>query len=429
MRNYYRIGITNEGKLLADNPNTFHGIVIQGNFTALYKDWLATFLQKLKKPFFVDPRTEVFGLDLNNIKKDNDFRASFQKLIDHYDNTAKSKFFSNLLKHGKLSPDTFITRNPKKWNSKLINVLVDGTITLQKNILNLDITSNKQSIKKYLKILEELPDENKLTGPEFLVAPYFYFNNTSSPWFEINVKLIDTTKRKYKEKVYAVICFDKEILGDDKEIANIISNYNNADGFLVWINGFYENKVETTLLRNYVHLLQKLIRTQKPIINLYGSYFTLLLSKYIKIDGYSRGIALGEGREVENPATGGGTPNRYYISLVHDFAVEETAIKVLSRYPVSRCKCDICKPVFVEVIKKRPPNDIVLATNFIKNLRSQWFKAHFMHVHNQEIKNVADTSVDLKNGLRQDAETAKKYRLRELDVKTNHLERWLGSLP
>ena len=108
MKNYYRLGISNEGNLLLQNSETYHGVVIGANFVAFYKNWLATYLHKLKKPFFIDPRTEVFGLDLNNIKKDSDFRASYQKLINHFDKTAKNKFFSNKIKQGKLSPIDFI---------------------------------------------------------------------------------------------------------------------------------------------------------------------------------------------------------------------------------------------------------------------------------------------------------------------------------
>src|SRR2546422_8847425 len=115
MENYYRIGITSEGNLLTQNPNTYHGIVLGGNFAALYRDWLAAFLQKLNKPFFIDPRTEGFGLDLNYIKKDNDFRSSFKKLIEHFDTVTRSKYFSTSLKRGKLIPCDFIViRTSKK---------------------------------------------------------------------------------------------------------------------------------------------------------------------------------------------------------------------------------------------------------------------------------------------------------------------------
>jgi hypothetical protein len=432
MENYYRIGITSEGTLLLQNPDTYHGIAIGGNFAALYRDWLAAFLQKLNKPFFIDPRTEVFGLDLNNIKKDNDFRSSFQKLIDHFDSVSKSKYFNTILKRGKLIPaDFFVSRNPKKWHLKLVNTLVDGTMSLQKDILNLDTTSNKKSIKKYLKILEELGEHvGGLKGPEFFVAPYFYFPNTSSPWFEINVKLLDSAKRKNpNEKIYAVLCFDKEMMESSSEVQRIISNYRNADGLLLWISGFNENKVESTILRNYSQFIQKLSAIHKPVINLYGSYFTAALSKYRKISGYSRGIGLGESKEVETPATGGGTPNRYYVPLTHHFEVEEVAITALGRHPDLRCKCEICSGVANNIIKNRPPNDAALAVNFIKSLKPQMFKAHFMHAHWQELENIRNTDLDLKNNLRKDADIANKYRLRDLDVRTAHLARWLESLP
>jgi len=432
VKNYYRIGITNEGKLLQENTETYFGIVLQGNFVALYKNWLAAFLQKLNKPFFIDPRTEVFGLDLNNIKKDNDFRVSFQTLIDHFDKSSKGKYFSNKIKEGKLSPDDFIIQNkPKTWNTKLLNVLVVGTLSLQKNILNLDISSNKRSIKKYLKILEELPDEEeKISSVEHIVAPYFYFSNTSSPWFEINVKLLNLMVNKATgNDVYCVICCDSEVIGNKEEIQRIIKSYKKAAGFLLWVNNFYEIKADPINLKNYYNFVKELTKAGKPIINLYGSYYSLLLSKYSKLDGYSRGIGMGEGRDVETPATGGGAPNRYYLQSVHNFMVEEVAIKVLGRNPDLRCKCEVCLPLFTEIIKKiKPRNDQSLALEFINRLQPQKFKAHFMHSHNSEIKKVSEEEFDAKNELEKEIRLAKTKRLKELDVNIIHLDRWFKSL-
>jgi len=429
MKNYYRIGVTNEGKLLQENSTTYYGIVLQGNFTALYKNWLTVFLQKLKKPFFVDPRTEVFGLDLNNIKKDNDFRVSFQKLIDHFDKSSNSKYFSKKINEGKLSPDDFIIS--KKWNTELINVLTNGVFSLQKNILNLDTSSNKKSIKKYLKILEELEvDEDQINRVEFIVAPYFHFSNTYSPWFKINVKLFNEMINKAKDyDVYCILCFDHEVLESTDEIQRIIKNYENTKGFLVWINNFYEIKADANILKNYYNFMKELKKTQKPVINLYGGYYTLSISKNINIDGYSRGISIGEGRDVETPATGGGSPNRYYLQLVHNFMVEEIAIKVLGRNPDLRCKCDICAPLFNEIIKKiKPANDQVLALEFINRLKPQKFKAHFMHVHNSEIKKNFKEDFDVKKELKKEIDEVDSKKLKELDVKTAHLDRWLKSL-
>jgi len=382
--------------------------------------------------FFVDPRTEVFGIDLNNIKKENDFRVSFQKLIDHFDRSSNSKYFSTKLKQGKLSPNDFIlSKKPKKWNTKLINVLINGTLSLQNNILNLDTSSNKRSIKKYLKILQELENEDEeISGVEHIVAPYFYFPNTFSPWFEINVKLLNTMANKAKDTdVYCLLCFDSEVLGNNEEIQKIIKNYKQAKGFLLWINNFYEIKMEANNLKNYINFIKELKKAGKPIINLYGGFYTLLLTKYLKIDGYSRGIGIGEGRDVETPATGGGTPNRYYLQLVHYFMVEEVAVKVLGRNPDLRCKCDICSPLFTEIIKKiKPPNDQSLALEFINRLAPQKFKAHFMHSHNSEIKKVSEEEYDPKIELKKEIQSTNTKRLSELDVRTIHLDRWLRSL-
>jgi len=431
MKNYYRIGVTNERQPLLDNKETYHGVVIGGNFAAFYKNWLSTFLQKLKKPYFLDPRTEVFARDLTLIQKDGDFRSSFEKLINHYDNVAKNKYFSNKLKQGKLSPvDFIVSTKPKKWDQKLINILVNGTIKLQDEILNLD-SSNRKSIKKYRMILEELDElDDDLNHVEFLVSPYFYFPNTMSPWFEISAKLLDETVKKVRKDVFCVLCFDNEVMGNNTEIDNIINKFRNAKGFLIWINNFYEIKADEDELKNYVNFIRKLQETKKPVLNLYGGYFTLLLSKLLDIDGYSRGIGLGDGRDVDVPATGGGTPNRYYFKSVHNFSVEETAIKVLGRNPGLRCTCKICKPLVDEIIKKlKPTSSVQLAIDFIKRMEFQMFKSHFMQIHKSEINHITTKNPDVKNELRKEIIDAKNKRLRDLDIRTIHLDRWMNSLP
>lgn len=431
MKNYYRIGVTNEGSLLFENPSTFHGVIIGANFAALYKNWLSTFLKKLKKPYFLDPRTEVFGRELSLIQKDGYFRSSFEKLINHFDNVAKNKYFSNKLKQGKLSPDDFIiSSKPKRWNQKLINILVNGTLALQDEILNLDSNSNKKSIKKYMKILEELDDiDDNLNKVEYLVAPYFYFPNTYSPWFEINGKLLEATIRKSKKDVFCVLCFDKEIMNNPTEIQKILTRFKKASGFLIWINNFYEIKAEEDELIDYINFIKKLEKTGKPIINLYGSYFSLLISKKIDFGGYSRGIALGEGRDVDLPATGGGTPNRYYLKIIHNFVVEETIIKVLGRNPTFRCTCKICKPLVEEIIRKfKPTNNVELAMIFFKQMKPQMFKTHFMQVHKSEIDHILLENPNIVSELSNEIKEVDIKRLRELDIRIIHLTRWLNSI-
>lgn len=430
MRNYYRIGITAEGSLLTANNDTFHGVLIGGNFAALYKNWLSTFLQKLRKPYFLDPRTEGLARDLTLIQKDGEFRSSFDKLINHFDTVAKNKYLSTRLKRGKLSPDDFIeSTRPKKWNLKLINILVNGTLALQDNILNLDSNSNNKSIKKYMKILEEIDElDGELKRVEFLVAPYFYFPTIQSPWFEINVKLLDTTIKKSGRDVYCVLCFDPESI-NSQEIDTITKKFRNASGFLIWLNNFHETRVDQDLLKKYVKIATELKKTGKPVINLYAGYFTLALEN-IGIDGYCRGIGISDGRDVDLPASGGGTPNRYYLRQIHNFVVEETIIKILSRNPDLRCKCEICKKVAEQVISKtKPQSSTDLANAFITKLKPNEFKSHFMQSHKQEIDHILLDNPNIKNELQDEINDSSKRRLRDLDVRLTHLERWFNSLP
>lgn len=92
------------------------------------------------------------------------------------------------------------------------------------------------------------------SGCNILIAPFFYFDNTTDEWFQINLKLlreaIDYVNSKYPQyDVSGAVCTQAEILCRPKERNAIIEDYGhcNTDYMLFYIDKIYENTNDAQL--------------------------------------------------------------------------------------------------------------------------------------------------------------------------------------
>jgi hypothetical protein len=83
-KQFYRIGTTAEGKIYEEMNKYYYGLTINANLVQLYSTWLPALLDKLRKPFFVDPITYCFSFDINGLKREGVIKKSFDRLIKNY---------------------------------------------------------------------------------------------------------------------------------------------------------------------------------------------------------------------------------------------------------------------------------------------------------------------------------------------------------
>ena len=171
---FYRLGAVNEKSLFEEMKEHYFGIAIGAHFASFYSNWLPTFLSKVKKPFFIDPMIYIFARNLDNIKKENDFKKSYEKLMDICGGNIK-----NILQTRQLIPEDFLDAN-----STLIQDLTKNIISFQKDIFK--TTPSQQSILEYTEILGK---KTETLAPLFLTTPYFYFTSMDDPWYEISLKI------------------------------------------------------------------------------------------------------------------------------------------------------------------------------------------------------------------------------------------------
>lgn len=407
-KNFYRLGTVGEKSLFEDMKDYYFGIVIGAHFAAFYPSWLLTFLSKVKKPFFIDPVTYIFARNLDNIKKENNFKKSYEKLMDICGKNVKT-----ILKRRQLMPKDFLDTN-----STLIQDFTKNIVSFQKDIFK--ATPSQQSILEYTKISGK---KIEIPTPLFLTTPYFYFTSLDDPWYEISIKIAkQSIKLKGEDELYAVLCFSKELLRNEDYIEKIIKDYAGFDGYLIWISDFDEKIESEEYLNGLKIFIRKLSESKKPIFTLYGEFFSLLLSKF-GLAGYSRGICYGDSKSVDAYTTGGRPPRQYYLSLLHIKLSESIARTFFSDNPNLLCKCKICSEILRNV---KSTENVKKIGEFFDNIDFiKEAKQHFMIMHAKEIDTISKNPLEtLKKELEQEYEKSEKLNLNVYGISNKHIKRW-----
>lgn len=428
IRTYYKLATVGEAKLLEQNRESYDGVMIGANLASYYESSVASTLARLKKPFFMDPSTAPFGLDLGLIKRDGDIRTSYRRLAERIDQGSGVDTLTRRISRGKLRPADLVAGRGRGRATDLAKSLVMGTIDLQKKCLDLDASKKNQSIKRYMEILDGPVQDNNLDGPEFIVAPYFYLPDLDSDWLRVNA-ILHATTASFEKSAYAMLCIGKAVFEEANAATKIVAAYPDAGGFLVWVNGFNDFKAGVNDLRHYKAFLSDLVSVGIPIIALYGGYYTVVASERTGSAGLVRGIGSGESRNIERQVGGGGFPKRYYIQHLHLHVMEETAVAALADLPRLRCKCKACKDAMKRAVDgRKPTNDLDRYEMLLKEMGPNQLKEHFMHVYKMEAQHAAKTGLTASESVLGRLAQTDVKRASGLGVHTEHLSRWINAL-
>ncbi len=361
LKHLMRLGTHGEKKYFKDFKNNYDAIIINANMIAHTVNSMSTFLGcELSKPFIIDPQTYAFQSythllqqTTKNIKDSSDakLKKSFQSLIDKY-----GIFLKDVIVNQKRSikSSDFIGDE----NSHNLENLCKNVLDYQQNTITAETTANSEYSEYIQYELENCNGDNSLIlKPEFLIAPYFYMTrNTYKSWLDINIASINKSKQivQSETKVYAQIVMDKDILLDSEKIDELCSKYKNsmADGFLIWLDKFDEKDVSDLYLCKFIEFLRNLKTIEKPIYQIYGSYFSIILTKNI-LSGVCHGMEYGENRDVY--PVGGGVPvSKFYYPVLHKRLLYRDALDVLLRmdflkdkntYFSNVCSCQNCHEI------------------------------------------------------------------------------------
>lgn len=408
---YYRLNIAGEKDLLLDCKSRYHGVVVGAHILALGKNWISPFLKKLDKPFFIDPVTYVFSFDLSHIRnKKGDLRKSYELLTKKYRGVIKSAIGNDR----SLSVDDLS-------DSDKIDDFSKSVIDFQRNVF-VEETPSQKSISDYAELL----GEGVTVGahyPEFLVSPYFYVEDIDDPWYELSLK-VSKTSIKYKNDLdlYAMICVSHEMLKNNDMVSQIISDYRGFDGYVLSISGFDEYKKDEEILEGFIQMVSKLSEYGKPVVNLYGSYFSFLSSKF-GLSAISSGIGMGESKDLMSKTTGGRYAKRYYVPTSKSIATETDARSYYSENFDLLCKCKVCGDIIKDMPSDIKASDIV--NSFFDNSDAKLSKKHFIENRYYESKTISESSTNaLIDILSKHIQQCQDSKMEFFKINYKHLDTW-----
>lgn len=341
---YIRYGVHKDREVLREMKGQIDGLVIPSHIFAYSSKATIAAISYIEKPFFFDPMTYLLADEViadyvteDKKTKNRGFKPSIARLVSEY----------GLLEL--FEQRDYKQLEPNDFTSDFIEELCRKNLALQLNKIN---TDKEKVIKKYLDLLSEIGEDfaeqflDYSQSPEFITPPYFYFDSTKKEWHNINLKLSEKTKELASGfEVVPILCTTTDNLSQD-----LINDYRNFNKLIVWVNDLVErsNHSNGVSAKNY-HLrlanLAKFVQSasshDKQIINFYGTYYSVILSK-LGLHGLCHGIFYGESKNFK-AAVGGIPPSRYYIRKVHGFYSINEAIQLIKNYPDLLDKeCDKC---------------------------------------------------------------------------------------
>ncbi len=411
-------------KPILDNHPEVQRFAVPANILAFYSSSLSSFLSRMNRHYFVDPLTHQFQFPdsfTKNVPEEMPdgsrqwvpaAKGSFTKLIKAYG-------FDEYPDPGTLLSDLSDTTKLREF--------VEKTLSFQLSALQ----GKKSKKQKYAELAGEA---GPLTEPEpdFLVAPYFYFQNTHDQWYNLSKSAFACAKLMHPTKaVYCAICFEKRLLYDDEAVREISQAFPNADGYLLLVSDFDEQNEPTPLLEKLKSFSSTLASQGKPVMNLYGQYFSMLLNG--RLSGICFGLCVNESRDVTRATQAGRITIRFYERTLHTKLREPQAREFIVRHIISyECDCEFCDSMR-KLMTANPSGQARLNAVGLVFTRDRGkllvaVIEHFLKNRFDELSYVTSNSMEfLLNSLRTDDTTALTNGY-NLIVNVDHLNRWVTAL-
>ncbi len=416
---------------------SYDAAIINANMVAYTPKAMAAFALKLKRPFFIDPQTHAFqhGFEFL-VNKNGDPKQSIKNLATSYGNPISGAIESgqsvNVSDFDSVSKRKDFIDNVIKFQSDTVhNIVTTGTDSEYVNFALRDESSG-------------LSRDN--ITPAGVVAPYFYIDNTDELPVSINKQFILESLSTLKEKktpLVAQLVISKNALSDEVFRKKIIEIYTAlpVETVFIWVDDFDEAEVSEESLRNFKELVVGLASKGKKVVNLYGGYFSILLTKLESgLSGVCHGMEYGESRKVV--PVGGGLPRaKYYFRPLHKRLAAEDFLRIIrgnagwregsknKEFASKVCDCKMCEDLeqftetqTYEVKSKNGTRRGETSTAAAKEHSLE----HYLINKKKEFDFVRDNNLSvLIEDLKKSSET---YLSTAGDVNVDHLERWIKIL-
>lgn len=343
-KRYYRYGVAADKKIFEANPDALDGLVIPAHLACDQKS-LSAFLGKMKKPYFVDPMTFAFSLAGTELTSESgELKRSYKKLRDAIKWPSAINF-----ENGARLPASYLF-DAEKAAAGASDAFVKSILDLQSTL------SRDPEVDKLLKLMQDSGEDigdaasaiDKDNEPAFKLPPYFYFESYADPWLATTVDAFERAKRLETDApVYAVVMTSPSFL-QAGEFGQLLELLPNADGFVIWIDDFWEiSQPSSTLIQ-----LRRLVKTlsaggERPIVSLYGGMF----QSFLATDGltaFASGLGYSDSK-ARVTASGGLPAPRYFVPGLFQNLVREELGPYLQGAGNVECGCSVCKSMKTKV--------------------------------------------------------------------------------
>lgn len=383
MNFFIRFGVHKDREVIKDLRSSLAGIVVPAHILSYSPNPTIAAIDYINRPYYIDPMTYIYsGSDiadyvvLNKKTRRKQFKPSISKMTKDYDLA------------GHFEASDYAPLTPSDFSDEFVQKLVQKNVELQLQKIEQE---KGGAYKRYKDLLSKVGAEHivkkmsEAHRPAAVIPPYFYFATQDSPWREINRRLYEATKSVTDQLVVPIVLTDAACLTED-----LFAMYPDCREMIVWIDNLNEKEPDSLSKTQIAKLKQlasfvTLARDRGiGVINLYGSYFSLLLSK-LGMTGICNGVFYGE-YKTRKSTIGGAPPSRYYIRAVHEFFSIPNAIGLLKDPRYSGMLDTSCKKC-MDLIDGKPDNIIALDADHAKAQR------HFVYAREQELDTVEKTDL------------------------------------
>ena len=348
-KHFLRYGIHGDQRYFSELRDTYEGVAINGNMLAHTPAALARFVghRTPDKPFLVDPLTHGFQHDPKCLmakprkgekKSSGELKQSVGRM---------SALFGELVT-GKAGRQALL---PKDFQD------VEKRRDFCKRVIEFQVHTAERAAEDgdYVKYLKYAGID--AMKPTVVIAPYFYMiSNTVDDWLPINLQLVDESRSCASQTpVYAQLVISQDVLLREHRIQQLGNAYGSSpcDGVCIWVDDLDEHMADEDILLGLVRLIRMLSASKKPVFNMYGGYFSTLLTAFGSLSGLCHGLEYGESRPVV--PVGGGLPiARYYYPPLHRRLRFSDAYQLMesqgyttdvSKFHANVCNCEVCRSV------------------------------------------------------------------------------------
>ena len=324
-------------------PETGDGIILNANLAELSGDACAAFLDKIGKPYLIDPMSHRFS-------------SPRWITAEHDGEVTNKRNYARLWR--KYSADVpGWTGDPLKDPAILPQLSESGLARYAQNVINFQELQLRHA---WVEQAARYVGMDGLFGPPLApvatIAPYVVVTDSDTAGdLRILANLCEATASLVNPRPsVAIIPIERKVLSNFDSIRQVGTAIGKSgiQAAFIWPIGTTELQLgdDPTRFTGLRLLMRTLVGSGVQAAMLYGGFVSLLLREFGSV-AISHGLAYGESRGLE--PSGGRPVGRWYLPPLHRFISYADAAQLIGTLTVDRylaeiCRCDVCRALLAD---------------------------------------------------------------------------------